>query len=73
MWLSIGAAFLPIIFAIIFFKMPESPYYFLGIGKKNEAEKSLEWLRGAFDDEAQCELLDIQVFIYTNLIRGKKF
>lgn len=45
-WLSGICAFIPLIFALIFFFMPESPQYLVSKGKSSEATKSLKFLRG---------------------------
>lgn len=37
---------IPFIFTITFLFMPESPYYLLMKGKRDEAERALSWLRG---------------------------
>ncbi|PSN47388.1 hypothetical protein C0J52_11156 [Blattella germanica] len=44
-WLCIAGAIVPILFAITFFWMPESPVFLLSKGRKIEAEKSLRWFR----------------------------
>jgi len=44
--LSIISGIMPIIFAICFIWMPETPQYLLMRGKVNQAEKSLQYFRG---------------------------
>ncbi|KAK6622023.1 hypothetical protein RUM44_001830 [Polyplax serrata] len=61
-WLSIGGALIPLLFAVIFWWMPESPYYYLSVGEKGKAEKSLQWLRGKWEGESY-ELIDIQASV----------
>lgn len=51
---------LPIMFAVSFFFMPESPYFLVGKGRKHDAIKSLQFLRGRTSDEVQDELSMIQ-------------
>ncbi|XP_075148730.1 facilitated trehalose transporter Tret1 [Haematobia irritans] len=50
----------PIVFDICFFFMPESPYYLAGKGRKMEALKSLQFLRGQSVSGAQDEMTSIQ-------------
>ncbi|XP_058977935.1 facilitated trehalose transporter Tret1 isoform X2 [Musca domestica] len=50
----------PIVFDVCFFFMPESPYYLAGKGRKMEALKSLQFLRGQSADGAQDEMATIQ-------------
>lgn len=52
-------ATIPIIFAIIFVFMPETPSYLISKGKKEEAAKSLKWLRGDEYDYSN-ELAELQ-------------
>jgi SP family facilitated glucose transporter-like MFS transporter 8 len=40
-------ATLPLIFAALFLFMPESPYFLIANGRKNEAIIALKWLRGS--------------------------
>ncbi|XP_046424596.1 facilitated trehalose transporter Tret1-2 homolog isoform X1 [Neodiprion fabricii] len=42
---GMGAAF-PLLFGLMFFWMPESPYFLVMKGKMDRAEKSLLWFRG---------------------------
>jgi len=50
----------PIIFAAAFFFMPESPYYYIQIGKKTEAINALKYLRGQSDEGVAAEMAEIQ-------------
>ncbi|KAG4073186.1 hypothetical protein HA402_002575 [Bradysia odoriphaga] len=50
-------------FAVGFFFMPESPYYYIGKGKKKEATEALKFLRGKSGEGVQDELTDIQVSV----------
>ncbi|XP_037948159.1 facilitated trehalose transporter Tret1 [Teleopsis dalmanni] len=50
----------PIVFDAVFFFMPESPYYFAGKGRKEDALKSLQYLRGQSAEGVQDELASIQ-------------
>ncbi|XP_031629980.1 uncharacterized protein LOC116345073 [Contarinia nasturtii] len=57
--LNLICACIPIIFAIVFVFMPESPAYLISKGKKEAAAKSLKWLRGSEYDYSQ-ELAELQ-------------
>lgn len=70
-WLSIVASSVPLIFTMIFMWMPESPYYYLSVHKKEEAEKALQWLKGTRVG-LSSELADIQV-IKTSFSKGFSF
>ncbi|XP_054729327.1 facilitated trehalose transporter Tret1-like [Anastrepha obliqua] len=50
----------PIVFGIIFYFMPESPYYLAGKGQKADALNSLQFLRGQSPDILQHEMAVIQ-------------
>lgn len=66
LWMSIASTILPVLFAVTFFWMPESPIYLLSKGQIDKAEKSLHWLRGAgsqHNAEIQDELKQMQGFI----------
>lgn len=66
LWMSIASTILPVLFAVSFFWMPESPIYLLSKGQIDEAEKSLCWLRGAGSQHSadiQDELKQMQSFI----------
>ncbi|XP_023309511.1 facilitated trehalose transporter Tret1-like [Lucilia cuprina] len=53
----------PIVFDVIFFFMPESPYYFAGKGRKTDALKSLQFLRGQSAEAVQDEMATIQAVV----------
>lgn len=44
--LAIASGSLPLFFVLVFWYMPESPYWLLMKGKRESAAKSLAWLRG---------------------------
>lgn len=44
--LAYASLAVPIVFLISFVFVPESPYYLIMVGKFDDAEKSLSWLRG---------------------------
>ncbi|XP_068153676.1 facilitated trehalose transporter Tret1 [Drosophila tropicalis] len=50
----------PIIFDVFFFLMPESPYYFAGKGRKTDALRSLQFLRGQSSQGVHDEMAGIQ-------------
>lgn len=51
---------LPIVFAVIFFFMPESPYYYASKGQKSETIRALQYLRGQSAAAVQAEAEEIQ-------------
>ncbi|XP_055525635.1 facilitated trehalose transporter Tret1 isoform X2 [Wyeomyia smithii] len=56
--LSIICGVIPLVFGLIFFFMPESPYYFVEKARYDDASKSLKWLRGSrYDERAEIEEL----------------
>ncbi|XP_077297723.1 solute carrier family 2 member nebulosa isoform X2 [Arctopsyche grandis] len=57
--MSILCLAIPIIFGIVFFFMPETPYFLVNCGKIEEAKKSLIWLRGA-EYDSDTELSQIK-------------
>ncbi|XP_054731487.1 facilitated trehalose transporter Tret1-like [Anastrepha obliqua] len=50
----------PIVFGIIFYFMPESPYYYAAKGQKADVLNSLQFLRGQSPDILQHEMAIIQ-------------
>lgn len=65
-WMSIACTILPVLFAVTFFWIPESPIYLLSKGQIDKAEKSLCWLRGVsiqHSAEIEDELKQMQSFI----------
>ncbi|XP_036141695.1 facilitated trehalose transporter Tret1-like [Monomorium pharaonis] len=57
---------LPVIFFVCFMMMPESPYYLLSNGRRDEAVASLAKLRGKSKAVAQGEADEIQVILDEN-------
>ncbi|XP_060522297.1 facilitated trehalose transporter Tret1-like [Cylas formicarius] len=59
---------IPILIFIIFFTIfvPESPLYYLKVGRKEDAEKALRVLRNKSDHEIQREMLHFREFLDTN-------
>lgn len=51
---------LPILSDVVFFFMPESPYYFAGKGRKTDAVRSLQFLRGQSAEGVHDEMAVIQ-------------
>ncbi|XP_054272884.1 facilitated trehalose transporter Tret1-like [Macrosteles quadrilineatus] len=45
----------PIIFFLLFFQVPESPYYMLMKGRVKDAQKSLSWFRSLEEDSAELQ------------------
>lgn len=60
-WLNIGAGIIPIIFLVTFCWMPETPQFLLMVGKQNDAERSLAWLRKKTPSRVYHELTELQV------------
>lgn len=59
---SIVMAVIPILFAITFFFMPETPQYLLKRNKLKEAERCLRWLRGSnYDISNEIDLIQKDV------------
>lgn len=50
-----------VLFAVAFFFMPESPYYYIAKDKKKEAIDSLKFLRGKSGEGVRDELAEMQV------------
>jgi hypothetical protein len=53
-------------FAVSFVLFPESPYYLLARGRREEAAKALQWLRGQSRADVQEELDVIEVRLHTS-------
>lgn len=50
---------IPIIFAVVFFFMPETPYFLISHNKHDEAVLALKKLRGShYDAEAECDQIE---------------
>ncbi|XP_061395871.1 facilitated trehalose transporter Tret1-like [Musca vetustissima] len=54
---------IPIAFVICYSLMPESPYYLLAKNRKEDAMKSLQFLRGRSSNDVQQELSEIEKFL----------
>uniref|UniRef100_U5ESS0 Facilitated trehalose transporter Tret1 n=1 Tax=Corethrella appendiculata TaxID=1370023 RepID=U5ESS0_9DIPT len=54
---------LPILFAVTFFFMPETPHFYIAKGRKDDAMNSLRFLRGKSEAGVQEELLSIQASV----------
>jgi sugar porter (SP) family MFS transporter len=60
-WLSTICMILPVLCALLFTTMPETPTYYISKNKTTEAENSLRWLRGAdFDISSEIETLNVE-------------
>lgn len=57
--LSVICACIPLVFGAVFVFMPETPLYLISKGKKEDAIRSLKWLRGS-DYDYTAELADMQ-------------
>lgn len=67
-------AAVPLFCILIFVWVPETPYHLLNKNQKQEALKSLEWLRGYPERILmQSEITDILVSFFFNLINYKEF
>jgi len=63
--MSIACTVLPVLFAVTFFWMPESPLHLLNKGQTDKAKESLRWLRGVrirHHPEIEDELEQMQNF-----------
>ncbi|KXJ77357.1 hypothetical protein RP20_CCG007469 [Aedes albopictus] len=58
--LSVICGVIPIVFGVIFFFMPESPYYFIEKDRETDAARSLKWLRGHLYNEIE-EIEELKV------------
>ncbi|XP_063232344.1 facilitated trehalose transporter Tret1-2 homolog [Bacillus rossius redtenbacheri] len=55
-WLSVVCAGVPLMFAVTFVFMPETPQYFLKAGEPKKARDALRWLRGPdYDMEPELQ------------------
>lgn len=60
--LTFVSACMPLLCVLFFAWIPESPYYLINKGRKQEAYNALEWFRGYPDKSVvQSEIADIQV------------
>lgn len=54
------ALIIPIVFAVTFYFIPDSPHFYISKGRKTEALQSLKFLRGKSAEGCQEELTAIQ-------------
>jgi hypothetical protein len=59
--LAIVSGCVPLMFAVSFALFPESPYHLLARGRREEAAKALQWLRGQSRADVQEELDTLEV------------
>ncbi|KAJ4426144.1 hypothetical protein ANN_26953 [Periplaneta americana] len=55
--------FIPIIFALAYYWMPESPLYLMKNGRSQEAMESLLWLRGGDVQAAEMEMMKLTAVV----------
>lgn len=71
-WLSIICGIIPLIFAVVFVFMPESPTYLVAKEKNTEAAKAIKWLRGPQYDPAE-DIAELQNENEENKARNLSF
>lgn len=64
---------IPIIFVVLFIFFPESPYYYAEKGRKLDAIKSLQFLRGQSAEGVQDEMSAIQASVEESLANKGSF
>ncbi|XP_055904308.1 facilitated trehalose transporter Tret1-like [Eupeodes corollae] len=64
---------IPVIFVVLFFFFPESPYYFAEKGRKLDAIKSLQFLRGQSSEGVQDEMATIQATVEESMSNKGSF
>lgn len=64
---------IPIVFAIAFFFMPESPHFLLAKGRKDEAAVTIKFLRGKNDIAVQEEVSYLQKSIQESLEKNGSY
>lgn len=70
---SFVIALFPLIHWLSFLFMPESPYYFVKIGKYNEAEQSLKKLSGSFNVKEELDILKETIEIESDMNDKPRF
>lgn len=54
--LALVSGGVPVLFAVLFFFMPESPHWLLQRGRREDARRALRWLRGTDEQSVAAEL-----------------
>lgn len=68
-WISILNGLTPLVFGIILFFMPESPFYYIMKEKGEEAQKALQKFRGKdYDCEAEIQEFQVRNQFFTSFI-----
>lgn len=64
---------IPVAFAVTFWFMPETPYYYIGKGKRTEATKSLAYLRGKSVGAVKEEMEVIEASVQESMQETGRF
>lgn len=64
---------IPILFTVTFWFMPETPYYYMGKGKREEAAKSLAYLRGKSVAGVKDEIDEIETSVQESMQQQGRF
>ncbi|XP_023026796.2 facilitated trehalose transporter Tret1 isoform X1 [Leptinotarsa decemlineata] len=70
---SIICAAVPAVHFLGFIFMPESPYYYIKVGKYNEAKKSLKIFTGLADVDEELKSLSDAVRVQEEIVKNSKF
>jgi Arabinose efflux permease len=63
--LNVSCAFVPIVFLVLFYWIPESPSFLISKDKVKEARESLLWYRGDDEDVTEVEMRFLQSQAFT--------
>ena len=64
--MAIICILMPLVFAVAFFWMPESPMFLMKFGKTEEAMEAMIWLRGGNKEAAEEEISKLTVVVEEN-------